>query len=202
MLREKNRQALAKARFEKIVTTDPHTYQALKTECADGSGNNGVNGAPVLHYTELLDTLFRVGKLSHRRTLHCAVTYHDPCYLGRYSGVYAPPRRVLKELGVRLVEMPRNRANSYCCGAGGGRIWMEDVPGIKERPAESRVREASALPGVDTLAVACPKDLVMFQDAIKTTGLENRLVVKDIIQLVEEAMGLVERSDSHEGAQA
>jgi Fe-S oxidoreductase len=201
MLREKNRQMLDKAQYEKIFTTDPHTYQALKNEYANGSGN-GMKHSPVLHYTELLDMLLRTGKLPLRNTLSLALTYHDPCYLGRYNGVYEPPRRVLKELGVKLLEMPRSRSWSYCCGAGGGRIWMEDVPGIKERPAESRVREAAALRGVSILAVACPKDLVMFQDAIKTAGLEQRLAVKDVIQLIEDAIGAIERSDPGERAQA
>jgi Fe-S oxidoreductase len=80
--------------------------------------------------------------------------------------------------------MPRNRDRAWCCGAGGGRIWMEDAP-VKERPAESRVREAAALGGVGTLVVACPKDLGMFEDAVKTTGLA--LSVKDLVQLAEEA---------------
>jgi Fe-S oxidoreductase len=84
--------------------------------------------------------------------------------------------------------MPRNRANSYCCGAGGGRVWMKEAEGLRERPAESRVREAAGLDGVRTLAVACPKELAMFRDAVKTAGLEGRLEVKDLAELVEEAM--------------
>jgi Fe-S oxidoreductase len=109
--------------------------------------------------------------------------------LGRFNGVYDAPRRVLQALGVRLVEMPRNRCNSFCCGAGGGRMWMKDTPGIEERPAENRVKEALALPGVQCLVVACPKDLVMFQDAVKTVGAEDRLRVADLGELVNEAMG-------------
>ena len=116
------------------------------------------------------------------------VTYHDPCYLGRYNAIFNAPRRVLAALGLELVEMPRNRTYSLCCGGGGGRIWMEDPPVFKERPAVSRVNEAAAL-DVRTLVVVCPKDLVMFQDAIKTTGLEDRLEVKELSELVEQAMG-------------
>jgi Fe-S oxidoreductase len=86
------------------------------------------------------------------------------------------------------VEMPRNRNRSFCCGAGGGRIWMEDVPGLKERPSESRVREAAALPGVTTLVVSCPKDIAMFRDAVKTTGTEGSLAVRDLAELVWDAM--------------
>jgi Fe-S oxidoreductase len=116
------------------------------------------------------------------------VTYHDPCYLGRYNGIYDAPRQVLRALGVQLVEMPRNRSQSYCCGAGGGRIWMGDTPGIKERPADSRIREAVSLPEVQVLAVACPKDIAMFQDAVKTTGNEGKITVKDLSELVWQAM--------------
>ena len=185
MLREKNLQAMAKAQFRRVVTTDPHTYHALRNEYTlNGRGTPA--GARVLHHTELLDELLAARRLPLRRPVRVTATYHDPCYLGRANGVYAPPRRVLRALGVRLREMPRNRRGSYCCGAGGGRIWMEETPGIKERPAESRVREAAAL-GVDTLVVVCPKDYVMFQDALKTTGLEGKLVIRDVMELVDEA---------------
>lgn len=179
MLRDKNLQAMGKAKYKKIVTTDPHAFNALKNEY-------NLEGVEVLHYSEVLDRLVAGGKLALKNRVAGRVTYHDPCYLGRYNDIYEPARRVLKATGVELVEMERSRNRSYCCGAGGGRIWMEDVEGVKERPAESRVREAAAL-GVTTMVVACPKDLVMFQDALKTAGLEGKLVIKDVIDLVEEA---------------
>ena len=194
ILKEKNLQAMKQAKFKMIVTTDPHTYNTLKNEYGlNGTSNGGQNSLrngmiPVKHYTEVLDELIHEGKLKITRALNRTVAYHDPCYLGRYNGVYDPPRRVLKALGMRLVEMPRNRSTSYCCGAGGGRIWMEDQPGIKERPAENRIREAVSLQGVQTLVAACPKDIVMFQDALKTTGNEGKLTVKDIADLVYEAI--------------
>ncbi len=187
MLREENVKRLEGARFEKIVTTDPHTYHVLKHEYAGAGGNGHANGARVVHATELVGHLLRQGRLTVHRKLDSSLTYHDPCYLGRYNGIYAAPRGLVTALGARLKEMPRNRANAYCCGAGGGRIWMEDVAGVTERPAENRVREAGKLDGVTTLAVACPKDLVMFEDALKTTGLEGRVVVRDVIELVAEA---------------
>lgn len=83
----------------------------------------------------------------------------------------------------------KHGSKAYCCDAGGGRIWMEDVPGITERPAENRVREAARLLNVGTIVVCCPKDFAMFQDALKTGGLERKLVVRDLIELVEEAAG-------------
>ena len=182
MLVEKNLKGLGAARFARIVTTDPHSFHALKNEYPDG------NGRPVVHYSELLAGLLAAGKIPLRKPLDLAVTYHDPCYLGRYNGVYEAPRAVLRAVGARCTEMPRNRDSAFCCGAGGGRIWMEDTAAQRARPADSRVREAATLFGVETLAVACPKDLVMFQDALKTAGLENRLAVKDLAELVEEAM--------------
>jgi len=182
-LAEKNVAAMQKCEFRAVLTADPHTYNTLKNEYPQYGG-----AWPVVHYTELLDGLQRVGRLGSIRPLHRRVTYHDPCYLGRYNGVYDPPRRVLEALGATVVEMPRSRQNAYCCGAGGGRIWMEDAPGLRERPAESRVREAAALREVETLVVACPKELPMFRDALKTTGLEGRLVVHDLAELVAEAI--------------
>ena len=141
----------------------------------------------VLHYTELLDQLISSGKLKLSNKSGLKVTFHDPCYLGRYNGVYDAPRRVLSSIGCNLIEMPRNRERAFCCGAGGGRIWMEEGT-IKERPSEARIHEAIALNDVQIFVVACPKDLTMFRDAVKTTGQENRIVVKDIIELVHEAL--------------
>ncbi len=181
-LRDHNAEAMKACAFHDLVTTDPHTYNTLKNEYG------GANGGRVLHYTELLDELIQSGRVRFSKHLPYRVTYHDPCYLGRYNGVYDAPRRVLSALGVDLVEMPRNRQKSFCCGAGGGRIWMEDIPGEKQRPAEMRVREAAALDGVKTLVVACPKDYVMFTDAVKAAGLEGSLQIRDIIELVEEAL--------------
>jgi Fe-S oxidoreductase/nitrate reductase gamma subunit len=181
MLAEKNTAVLNKSMFQTIITTDPHSYNTLKNEYS-GNGNH-----PILHYSELLDQLITSGKLKFSKKLGYMVTYHDPCYLGRYNGVYDAPRRVIAATGCELVEMPRNRAHSYCCGAGGGRIWMEEGS-VKERPSEARIHEAVNLNGVGIFVVACPKDITMYRDAVKTTGAENRLVVKDLIELVYEAL--------------
>jgi Fe-S oxidoreductase len=183
-LRDKNLASFAKAHFDEVVTTDPHSFQVLKHEYP---ATNGVRS--VRHHTQLLSDLILSGELPLRKKLGMTVTYHDPCYLGRYNAIFNAPRRVMAALGLNLVEMPQNRTFAYCCGAGGGRIWMEDPPVIKERPALTRVREAASLKGVHTLVVVCPKDLVMFQDAIKTIGLEDKLEVKELSELVEQAMG-------------
>jgi Fe-S oxidoreductase len=194
VLRDKNLKTLAGVRFQKIVTTDPHTYHVVKHEYAGNGGSP--NGVEVLHFAELLEALLGSGRLKVTTPLGRTVTYHDPCYLGRYNGVYEAPRRTLEALGARVVEMPRTRDEAACCGAGGGRIWMEDVAGIRERPAETRVKEASGVRGVAALVVSCPKDLVMFQDALKTTQLEGSLAVQDLAQLAEAASATV-RSDAH-----
>jgi len=117
------------------------------------------------------------------------VTYHDPCYLSRYTEVTEAPRNVVKALGLTLIEMGRNRANSFCCGAGGGRIWMSDTrtPGVRT-PAEQRIEEALQIPNVRHFVVACPKDATMYRDAVKTSGHEAQIEVKDLAELVEEAM--------------
>jgi Fe-S oxidoreductase len=181
MLSEKNMAVMSKSQFKTIVTTDPHSFNTLKNEYS-GNGTH-----PVLHYSELLDQLIASGKLTFTKKLGYKVTYHDPCYLGRYNGVYDAPRRVIAATGCELVEMPRNRARSYCCGAGGGRIWMEEG-NVKERPSEARIYEASNLDGVSIFVVACPKDITMYRDAVKTTGKEDQIVVKDLIELVAEAL--------------
>jgi Fe-S oxidoreductase/nitrate reductase gamma subunit len=183
MLVDKNSQVLAKVRYRTIITTDPHSYNTLKNEYP-GNGNGRL---PVLHYAELLDQLISTGQLRLGKKLGLKVTYHDPCYLGRYNGVYDAPRRVIEATGCELVEMPRHGDRSFCCGAGGGRIWMDEKD-IKERPSESRIREAVALGGAQAFIVACPKDYTMYKDAIKTTGNENILEVKDLIDLVFEAL--------------
>ena len=179
MLVEKNMKALERSEYQTIVTTDPHSYNALKNEYP-------TNG-PVLHYTELLDQLIASGQLKFIKKLGYKVTYHDPCYLGRYNGVYDAPRRVIEATGCEIIEMPRCRDQAFCCGAGGGRIWMAEGE-MSERPSEARIREAVELGNVTDFIVACPKDITMYADAVKTTSNEEYIVVKDLIELVFEAL--------------
>jgi Fe-S oxidoreductase len=130
--------------------------------------------------------LISSGQLAINRKLHDRVTYQDPCYLGRYNDVYDAPRRVIEATGCTLVEMTRHRDRSFCCGAGGGRIWMAEGA-MQERPSETRIREAATLDNVTAFVVACPKDVTMYRDAVKTTGCEDQLAVKDLIELVHQA---------------
>jgi len=180
MLVEHNMGAFAKAQFREIFTTDPHSFNTLKNEYP----SYGLD-VRVRHYTQVLADLLEEGKLAVR-PLGLRVTYHDPCYLGRYNRVVEAPRRVLRAIGCELVEMPRNRDNTFCCGAGGGRIWMDDSH-LAERPSENRIKEAATL-GVERFVVSCPKDFAMYSDAAKTTGHEATLAVCDIVQLVTEAL--------------
>lgn len=181
MLAEKNSAVLGKCTYQTLVTTDPHSFNTLKNEYpANGSH-------AVLHYCELLDRLIAAGQIKFSKKLGYKVTYHDPCYLGRYNGIYDAPRRVIAATGCELVEMPRNREKAFCCGAGGGRIWMEEGE-TKERPSEARIHEAVKLGNVQVFVVACPKDVTMYRDAVKTTGQEKQITVKDLIELVHEAL--------------
>jgi len=180
MLAEQNIKALRQARYEEIFTTDPHTLNALRNEYPALGASYQVS-----HYTELLAQLLESGAIVVR-PLGYRVTYHDPCYLARYNNVVDAPRRILKALGCELVEMPRHGVDSFCCGAGGGRIWMDDSL-LSERPSQNRIAEALRL-DVTQFVVACPKDVAMFSDAVKTARMDGRLAVRDITMLVQEAM--------------
>jgi len=184
LLVEHNVGQLSKARFRRIVTTDPHTLNTLRFEYPQFGGQYDV-----WHYSQLLAALFEYGNLATRRPLARRVTYHDPCYLARYNDVMLAPREVLTAIGAELIEMPRNGANTFCCGAGGGRIWMDDS-GLQERPSEQRMREAAGLQDVTDFVTACPKDLTMYTAAAKATGLDGRFLVSDLIELVADAIEL------------
>jgi succinate dehydrogenase/fumarate reductase iron-sulfur protein len=181
MLVEHNMSALREARFTAIFTTDPHSLNTLRNEYPEYGLDE-----PVYHYTELLFTLQERGELGLRPTLRgTRVTYHDPCYLARYNQVTDAPRRLIESTGAELVEMPRHGANTFCCGAGGGRIWMSEDDG-GERPSEQRIREAQALEGIDYFVVSCPKDLTMYTAAAETVG-DVRFGVIELSELLEQA---------------
>jgi Fe-S oxidoreductase len=184
-LAESNVAALGAAPgFKRIVTTDPHSLNTIRNEYPQFGGT-----WPILHYTTLLLELLQQGRLHLEPRLSMRATYHDPCHLGRFNKEFDAPRRLLSATGCELIEMARNRDNSFCCGAGGGRIWMPDPVG-KEKPAQIRIREAAQIEGLEAFVVACPKDLTMFEDAVKTTGNEGRIVVKELIELIEQCVAL------------
>ena len=183
MLVEKNLKSLEKADFRQIITTDPHSLNTLRNEYPEFGA-----AYTVRHHTELLVDLLAAGRIEVEKPLRYTVTYHDPCYLARYNDVIDAPREVMRALGLNLVEMPRHGANTFCCGAGGGHIWMSDSGG-PGRPAELRMQEALELDGVEIFVVACPKDATMYRDAVKSLGADDRIAVKELMELVEEALG-------------
>ena len=185
-LAEENVATISGCRFERILSSDPHSYNTLKNEYPQLGGS-----WTVLHHSELLLELVDAERLARRKGLGYRVTYHDPCALGRFNGVYDEPRQLLAAVGCELVEMPRNRDNSFCCGAGGGRIWMKELQAEgAQRPSESRIDEAVALGGLDYFVVACPKDVTMYEDAIKTSGHQGEIELRELSELVLESLAL------------
>lgn len=186
MLAEKNGRIFSKYQFERIITTDPHAYNALKNEYPA----LGIS-YPIQHYTEFLVERIDQLKLLITQERQATVTYHDPCYLGRVNGILNEPRTLLEAIpGIKLVEMAHNRTSSLCCGGGGGGMWLDGFQWEKAhaRLSEWRVREAVDA-GANILAVACPYEPPRFEDAIKMTTQAGHLVVKDIVELIADAIG-------------
>ena len=188
-LAEDNISLIEQCSFERILTSDPHSFNTLKNEYPTLGAS--WSGDDVVHHTVFLLELIAQQRLEIAHPLNRRVTYHDPCTLGRYNGIFDQPRELLRTIGLELVEMPRNRDNSLCCGAGGGRIWMTDTaaPGSL-RPSDDRIHEALGLGDIQNFVVACPKDAVMYEEAVNATGNADRLKVKEISELVLEATGV------------
>jgi succinate dehydrogenase/fumarate reductase iron-sulfur protein len=182
MLVEHNMDAFEEAQFDAIFTTDPHSLNTLRNDYPQYGLDK-----PVYHYTELLADLAAQGRLPLGPALAgTRVTYHDPCYLARYNGVTDAPRELIAATGAELVEMPRHGADTFCCGAGGGRIWSAE-PETGERPSEQRIREAQALGDLDYFVVTCPKDLTMYTAAAVAVGGVGFEVV-ELTALLERAL--------------
>ena len=181
---EINIETLSGCKFERIVTTDPHSFNTLKNEYPEFGGEYVVE-----HATQMINRMLADGSIPLVRKLERTVTYHDSCHIGRLNNEYGAPRDALASIGVEIVEMPRNFCNSFCCGAGGGRIWTPD-PLEMEKPAENRMREAAQIEGIDAFVVNCPKCMNMFEDAVKSTGNDDRLEVVEVIELVAACMDL------------
>jgi Fe-S oxidoreductase len=138
----------------------------------------------VLHHTQLLADLIRMGRIQPKRPLASAVTYHDPCYLGRYNGVYEAPRDVIRACARDMREMSRCRDRAFCCGAGGGLMWMEE---LGERINHKRAEHALET-GAKAVVVSCPFCLIMFEDGIKAQAAGRSVEALDIAELLERAV--------------
>lgn len=175
---EENMKIFNKYGVKQVVTSCPHGYHAFKNRY------NQTSFEP-LHHTQFLAKLVETGKLTFSKSQEKKVIYHDPCFLGKQNGIYEEPRKLIQSIpGVKLLEFDRNRARSVCCEGGGGRMWV-DIQG--ERLAETRVKDAAEA-GAEILAVACPYCMLTFEDAVKTTGLEGKLQIMDIAELLALAL--------------
>ncbi|MFC2020482.1 heterodisulfide reductase-related iron-sulfur binding cluster [Chloroflexota bacterium] len=179
---EKNIATLNSYNVKKIVTTCPHCFNTLKREYPQFSGD-----FEVIHHTQFILDLIREGKLKiGSLDEKKVVAYHDSCYLGRYNGIYKQPREILKSLsGLKTVELPRAKSMGFCCGGGGGHMWMEEEP-------DQRVNVKRTEQVIDTkaelVATACPYCLSMFEDGLKTKEVEEQIQAKDLSELVLEAL--------------
>ncbi|WP_435183655.1 (Fe-S)-binding protein [Halobellus sp. EA9] len=192
---------------EKIICTDPHSYNTFKNEYPeveyedfadeplmdfefDGEWNAD-GETEVFHWTQAVEELVSEDRLGLRGDeLDYTVTYHDPCHLGRYNDEYEAPRELIRATGATLSEMPRNRSNSFCCGGGGGGLWMDIDEETK--PSEERMREAledtPAGSAVEKFVVACPMCMTMYEDGMKTGGYEDDIEIVDVAELLVEAL--------------
>ena len=179
-LAQKNIAVFNQKGVKKIITVSPHSLHAIKNHYPALGGNY-----QVAHYTQLL--AFSLDRLNFQANgkKHC-ITFHDPCYLGRHNWDYQSPRMLLNALPeVSLVEMDRNQKNAFCCGGGGGNFFTDMLSAEADSPGRVRVREA-AQTGADVLAVACPMCAVMLEDAAKVEGLEGRLQVREVTEIMAE----------------
>ncbi len=181
VMAEQNIEIFNKIKFQRIVTACPHCFNTLKNEYPQMGGD-----FEVLHYSEMLNDLITRGKLSmDGQTNGSLLAYHDSCYLGRYNNIYKAPREILDNAGTNRVELPRKGENSFCCGGGGGMMWMETDPNT--RINNQRLQEVLDAK-VNTVATACPYCLTMFDDAIRTKAVGEQIKVLDIAEVLEGKM--------------
>ena len=169
----------------KIVTGCPHCFNTIKNEYPQLGGHYSI-----MHHTQLLQQLIDDGKLKVEGGLFKGkrITFHDPCYLGRANDVYEAPRSLITKLDAELVEMKRSRSNGLCCGAGGAQMFKEPEKGAKDINIE-RTDEALAL-NPSTIALGCPFCMTMMTDGVKLANKEQTVAVKDIAEMIAEALDL------------
>src|SRR4030043_1104328 len=179
-LAKDNTNLFKKLGIKRIITISPHCFNAFKNEYPDF-------GIPVQHYTQVIADLIESGKLKMSKALNLPTTYHDPCFLGKQNQIFDEPRKILNSIpGLEFAEMDRSRERSLCCEGGGGRRGAEGgTEGT--RNGEIRIKEAVVL-GAKVMATSCPFCLLTFEDAVKISGLADRIVIKAISELVAEAM--------------
>jgi len=181
MMAQENIETLNNYHVKKIIAACPHCLNTLKHEYPQMGGDY-----EVIHHTEFISQLVKTGKLTLTQSLSETLTYHDPCYLGRYNSVFDQPRELLRSISrTGVTELDRNGRESFCCGAGGGRMWMEET--IGRRINEERAREIVDR-NVSNVAVGCPFCLTMIEDGMKELGKEEEIKTRDIAELVAENM--------------
>jgi Fe-S oxidoreductase len=166
---------------KKIITTCPHCFNTLKNEYHQFDGHFQVR-----HHSEFLAELVGQGRLKPKRTVHQRVAFHDSCYLGRYNQIFAQPRNLVKSITGVVEEMGRHHGKSFCCGAGGGRMWMEESLGT-QKINEARTDQALAL-NPEVIAVCCPYCNTMFEDGLKARDMEEKVKVRDVAELLAQSM--------------
>jgi Fe-S oxidoreductase len=202
MLAEDNIKMYQKRDVKRIVTSSPHAFNTIKNEYPEYGGE-----FDVVHITTFLLEMIEDGRIKFNANLNYEITYHDPCYLGRYNDEYESPRKIIEKLpGVTFREMPNHGQFSYCCGGGGGNMFRETPEWVETRISEKRVLEAKNTLGNSNghkdgssakkvLITACPFCTSMLTDALKTQQLEEEFEVMDLVELVNEAMGAQPSSD-------
>jgi len=182
-LAQQNVETLNRYPVKKIITQCPHCFNTLGQEYPQFNGH-----FRVLHHAEVIAQLVADGRLRPGEAqLGEPVTYHDSCYLARHNGISEAPRQALVSLGIQVREMERNRTETFCCGAGGGRMWLEETLG--QRINQNRVNEAArTLGGKGTVATSCPFCLTMIKDGIGETGRSEQMDAKDIAELVAQSL--------------
>ncbi|MFC1933204.1 (Fe-S)-binding protein [Chloroflexota bacterium] len=186
-LARENIKTFVESGVKKIIASSPHCYHTFTNEYPEFKVN-----FEVVHIVQYLFELINEGRLKLTKEYGKKVTYHDPCYLGRHNGIYDEPREVLKKVpGLELVEMADSREDGLCCGGGGGRIWMDTPKG--ERLSDLRLEQALEV-GADVLVTACPYCLQMFEESVATAHKADVIQIKDITEIIQEAILIREES--------